>query len=188
MSLYRRRFRRSFSPARGGLRRSAQAANRPVKIALPRPVISHTHIGPGDHPRIRIGAQQRYITAIGHESWSRSADGQPETAVGQTRLLYAGTNRMTATRLRARSAGGNAMRAPGEAPALMALEMRHGRDGGEAWLDPIAFRIKNDTQVDPRSPSGHSRSASWSNACASGGALRLEPAQREAGFGPEAIG
>ena len=51
-------------------------------------------------------------------------DGEPETAVVQTRLLYAGANRMTAMRLAVLDLPeGNAMRAPGEAPGMMALEI-----------------------------------------------------------------
>ena len=50
--------------------------------------------------------------------------GKPETAVDQTRLLYAGANRMTAMRLAMLDLPeGNAMRAPGEAPGMMALEI-----------------------------------------------------------------
>ena len=42
----------------------------------------------------------------------------------QTRLLYAGANRMTAMKLATLDLPeGNAMRAPGEAPGLMALEI-----------------------------------------------------------------
>ena len=44
--------------------------------------------------------------------------------MAQTKLLYAGANRMTAMRLAVLDLPeGNAMRAPGEAPGLMALEI-----------------------------------------------------------------
>jgi xanthine dehydrogenase YagR molybdenum-binding subunit len=43
------------------------------------------------------------------------------------------------------------MRAPGEAPGLMALESPWTRwQKSSAWI-PIEFRIRNDTQVDPES-------------------------------------
>ena len=88
----------------------ARAAKRPVKVALPRPlIINNTTHRPATIQRIRIGAtKEGKITAIGHESWSGNLPGgDPETAVGQTRLLYAGANRMTAMRTaRARSCGG----------------------------------------------------------------------------------
>jgi xanthine dehydrogenase YagR molybdenum-binding subunit len=47
---------------------------------------------------------------------------------------------------------GNAMRAPGEAPGLMALEIAMDEMAEKLGLDPVAFRIRNDTQVDPGHP------------------------------------
>lgn len=47
---------------------------------------------------------------------------------------------------------GNAMRAPGEAPGLMALEIAVDEMAEKLGMDPIEFRIKNDTQVDPENP------------------------------------
>jgi xanthine dehydrogenase YagR molybdenum-binding subunit len=44
------------------------------------------------------------------------------------------------------------MRAPGEAPGLMALEVAMDEMAEKLGLDPIAFRILNDTQVDPEKP------------------------------------
>jgi xanthine dehydrogenase YagR molybdenum-binding subunit len=134
----------------------ARAAGRPVKVALPRPFIfNNTTHRPATIQRIRIGAtRDGKITAIGHESWSGDLPGGgPETAVGQTRLLYAGANRMTAMRLAVLDLPeGNAMRAPGEAPGMMALEIAIDEMAEKLGLDPIAFRIKNDTQVDPEHP------------------------------------
>src|SRR5882757_3960250 len=76
----------------------ARAAGRPVKVALQRPLIFNnaTHRA-ATIQRIRIGAtQDGKITAIGHECWSGNLNGgKPEAAVEQTRLLYAGANRLT---------------------------------------------------------------------------------------------
>jgi xanthine dehydrogenase YagR molybdenum-binding subunit len=47
---------------------------------------------------------------------------------------------------------GNAMRAPGEAPGLMALEIAMDEMAEKLGLDPVEFRIANDTQVDPEKP------------------------------------
>jgi len=134
----------------------ARAARRPVKVALPRPIMTNntTH-RPATIQRIRIGAtRDGQITTIGHESWSGDLpNGSPETAVGQTRLLYAGANRMTAMRLAVLDLPeGNAMRAPGEAPGLMALEVAMDEMAEKLGLDPIAFRIMNDTHFDPEHP------------------------------------
>jgi xanthine dehydrogenase YagR molybdenum-binding subunit len=135
----------------------ARAAGRPVKVALTRPfMFNNTTHRPATIQRIRIGAtQDGKITAMGHESWSGDLPGGgPEAAVYQTRLLYAGANRMTTTRLAVLDLPeGNAMRAPGEAPGMMALEIAIDEMAEKLGLDPIEFRVRNDTQVDPENPS-----------------------------------
>ncbi len=134
----------------------ARAAGRPVKVALQRPLIANntTH-RPATIQRIRIGATaDGGITAIAHESWSGDLPGGgPETAVNQTRLLYAGAHRMTAMRLAELDLPeGNAMRAPGEAPGMMALEVAMDELAERLQMDPVALRIRNDTMVDPEKP------------------------------------
>ena len=134
----------------------ARAARRPVKVALTRPqLMNNTTHRPATIQRLRLGATRAgKITAIGHESWSGDLEGgKPETAVMQTRLLYAGANRMTAMRLAVLDLPeGNAMRAPGEAPGLMALEIAMDELAEKLKMDPIALRILNDTKVDPEKP------------------------------------
>ncbi|WP_213285582.1 aldehyde oxidoreductase molybdenum-binding subunit PaoC [Bradyrhizobium sp. sGM-13] len=134
----------------------ARATGRPVKVALPRPfVFNNTTHRPATIQRIRIGAaRDGKISAIGHEEWSGNLPGgRPEGAVAQTRLLYAGANRMTATRLAELNLPeGNAMRAPGEASGMMALEIAVDEMAERLGMDPIEFRIINDTQVDPEKP------------------------------------
>jgi xanthine dehydrogenase YagR molybdenum-binding subunit len=135
---------------------AARAAKRPVKVSLTRPLIANntTH-RPATIQRIRIGASpEGKITAIAHESTSGNLpDGKPETAVSQTQLLYAGANRLVAMRLAHLDLPeGNAMRAPGEAPGMMALEVAMDEMAEKLGLDPIQFRVINDTQVDPEKP------------------------------------
>jgi xanthine dehydrogenase YagR molybdenum-binding subunit len=134
----------------------AWAAGRPVKVTLQRPLIfNNTTHRPATVQRIRIGAgQDGKITAIAHESWSGNLDGgKPEDAIAQTRLLYAGANRKTALRLASLDLPeGNSMRAPGEAPGLMALEIAMDEMAEKLGIDPLEFRILNDTQVDPEKP------------------------------------
>ncbi len=134
----------------------ARAINRPVKVMLPRPMIpNNTTHRPATIQHIRIGTDRDgHITAISHQSWSGNLpDGTPETAVQQTELLYAGANRLTGLRLaKLDLPEGNAMRAPGEAPGLMALEIAIDEIAEKVGMDPIAFRILNDTQVDPANP------------------------------------
>jgi xanthine dehydrogenase YagR molybdenum-binding subunit len=134
----------------------ARVARRPVKVALTRPqLVNGTVHRPATIQRIRIGADRDgKITAIAHESWSGNLpDGRPETAVEQTKLLYAGAHRLTAMRLAALDLPeGNSMRAPGEAPGMMALEMAMDEMAEKLGMDPVRFRIVNDTQVDPAEP------------------------------------
>jgi xanthine dehydrogenase YagR molybdenum-binding subunit len=134
----------------------ARAAKRPVKVALQRPLMfNNTTHRPATIQRIRIGAtRDGKITAIGHESWSGDLPGgKADGAVSQTRLLYAGAHRMTATRLATLDLPeGNAMRAPGEATGMMALEIAVDEMAEKLGIDPIEFRILNDTQVDPEKP------------------------------------
>ncbi|WP_027547825.1 aldehyde oxidoreductase molybdenum-binding subunit PaoC [Bradyrhizobium sp. WSM2254] len=134
----------------------ARAAGRPVKVAMQRPLIANntTH-RPATRQRIRIGCKQDgAIVAIAHESGSgNQSGGSPEAAVSQTRLLYAGSDRLTKLRLAVLDLPeGNAMRAPGEAPGMMALEIAIDEVAEKFGMDPVAFRIKNDTQVDPEKP------------------------------------
>jgi xanthine dehydrogenase YagR molybdenum-binding subunit len=135
---------------------SRAIGGRPVKLALARPqVMNNTTHRPATIQRLRIGAQKDgKITAIAHESWSGDLPGGgPETAPNATRLLYAGANRMTATRLAVLDLPeGNAMRAPGEAVGLLALEAAMDELAEKLKMDPVQLRIINDTQVDPEKP------------------------------------
>jgi xanthine dehydrogenase YagR molybdenum-binding subunit len=134
----------------------ARAAGRPVKVALQRPLIfNNTVHRAATMQRIRIGAtRDGKIIAIGHESWSGNLPGgHAEAAVNPTRLAYAGANRLTTTRLAALDLPeGNSMRAPGDAAGSMALEIAIDEIAEKLRVDPIEFRILNDTQVDPENP------------------------------------
>ena len=110
---------------------------------------------PATIQRIQIGAApDGKIIAIGHESLSGNLpDGRTEPTTLSTRALYAGANRMTRVRLAVLDlAEGNAMRAPGEAPGMMALEIAMDEMAEKLGMDPVRFRILNDTQVDPEKP------------------------------------
>jgi xanthine dehydrogenase YagR molybdenum-binding subunit len=134
----------------------AKAAKRPVKLALARPQVpNNTTHRPATIQRVRLGATpDGKLTAIAHDSTSGNLpNGKPETAVSQTKLLYAGPNRLTFMRLAELDLPeGNAMRAPGEAPGLMVLEMAMDEMAEKLRMDPVQFRIVNDTQVDPENP------------------------------------
>ncbi|MBB5687280.1 aldehyde oxidoreductase molybdenum-binding subunit PaoC [Sphingobium boeckii] len=131
----------------------ARAAGRPVKVAIARPQIpNNTTHRPATIQRIRIGADKNgVIDAIGHEVWSGDLPGGGiESAAMQTRLLYGGKNRMTAHRLAVLDLPeGNAMRAPGEAVGLLALEVAMDELAEKCGVDPVELRIRNDVQYDP---------------------------------------
>lgn len=131
----------------------ARAAKRPVKVALQRPLmINNTTHRPATIQRVRLGADRDgKVTAIAHESWSGDlTGGKADGAVHQTRMLYAGDNRMTATRLAVLDLPeANAMRAPGEATGHMALEAAMDELADNLGMDPVELRIRNDTQVVP---------------------------------------
>ncbi len=127
-----------------------------MKVALPRPLmINNTVHRPATIQRIRLGATaDGKLTAFAHESWSGDLPGgKPEAAVRPSRIMYAAANRMTTTRLAELDLPeGNAMRAPGDAPGQMALEIAMDEMAEKLKLDPIEFRVLNDTQVDPENP------------------------------------
>jgi len=134
---------------------AAKQVGRPVKVTLQRALMfNNTTHRAATIQRIRIGAgKDGRITAIGHESWSGNLGERPETATAPTKLLYASANRMTRLRVvHLDLPEANAMRAPGETPGMMALEIAMDEMAEKLGLDPVAFRILNDTQVDPENP------------------------------------
>ncbi|NIJ06681.1 xanthine dehydrogenase YagR molybdenum-binding subunit [Sphingomonas vulcanisoli] len=135
---------------------AAKTARRPVKIAMQRPLmINNATHRPATIQRVQLGANQDgRLTAIAHASTSGNLpDGEPETAVSQTKLFYAAPNRETYMKLaRMDLPEGNAMRAPGEAPGLMALEMAMDELAEALNMDPVELRVVNDTQFDPEKP------------------------------------
>ncbi|GAC1429428.1 MAG: xanthine dehydrogenase family protein molybdopterin-binding subunit [Burkholderiaceae bacterium] len=134
----------------------ARAAGRPVKVSLQRALIpNNTTHRAATIQRLRIGAtKDGKITAIAHESWSGDLPGgSPEAGAIQTRSLYAGPHRMTSNRLAVLDLPeANAMRAPNEASGLATLEIAMDEMAEKLGMDPIDFRILNDTQVVPDYP------------------------------------
>ncbi|WP_128253687.1 aldehyde oxidoreductase molybdenum-binding subunit PaoC [Falsirhodobacter deserti] len=135
----------------------AKKAGRPVKVALPRPmVINNTTHRAETIQHIRIGAtKEGKITAIFHDCVSNTPPGGAgEDATNQTRYFYAGEHRLIVNRLaQVRLPESNSMRAPGEAAGLMALEVAMDEMAEKLGMDPVEFRIANDTQVVPENPS-----------------------------------
>ncbi|PZN96956.1 MAG: xanthine dehydrogenase [Alphaproteobacteria bacterium] len=132
---------------------AARQLGRPVKVALTRPQIyNHTSHRPATIQRLRLGAGiDGKLLAIGHDVWCGNLpEGEAENAADQTKLLYAGANRLLRTRKTELDLPlGASMRAPGEAVGLLALECAMDELAEKLGLDPIEFRILNDTQFDP---------------------------------------
>jgi len=134
---------------------AAREVGRPVKVTLQRALMfNNTTHRAATIQRLRLGASKDgRLTAIAHESWSGNLGDRPEAATAPTRLLYAGANRMTRLHVAHLDLPeASAMRAPGEAPGMMALEIAMDEMAEKLQLDPVAFRVLNDTQVDPESP------------------------------------
>ena len=132
---------------------AARVAGRPVKLVLQRPIMFNNTIHrPKTIQHVRLGAgRDGRLTAIGHDSWSGNLrGGRTEPCTLPTRLLYRGENRLLRRYLATLDlAEGNAMRAPGEAPGMMAFEVAMDELAEKLDMDPVALRIANDTQVDP---------------------------------------
>ena len=160
----------------------ARKVGRPVKVALARHQIpNNTTHRPATIQRIRLGANKDgVIDAIAHEVWSGDQPGgAPETAAMQTRLLYGGANRMTAHRLVTLNLPeGNAMRAPGEAVGLLALEVAMDELAEACGVDPVELRIRNDVQFDPEAGSQRPFSSRKLVECLRAGADRFGWAKR----------
>jgi xanthine dehydrogenase YagR molybdenum-binding subunit len=135
---------------------ASRLAGRPVKIALPRALlVNNTTHRPATIQRVRLGAERDgRLIAIGHESWSGNLPGgSPERCTLPTASLYAAPNRMLRARLSVLDLPeGNAMRAPGETPGMMAFEVAMDELAEKLGIDPVELRLRNDTQVDPMKP------------------------------------
>ncbi|MCW1887439.1 xanthine dehydrogenase family protein molybdopterin-binding subunit [Luteolibacter flavescens] len=134
----------------------ARLARRPVKLALERAhIMNNTGHRAATVQRIRLGStRDGKLTSIAHEGWSGNLPGgRPENSVAQTRLLYAAPHRFIALRkLDLDLPEGDSMRAPGEAPGLMALEIAMDEMAEKLGMDPVEFRVINDTMEDPEKP------------------------------------
>lgn len=135
----------------------SRAAGRPVKVALPRPFMANNTIHRSQTiQRIRLGAgRDGRLTAISHEAASHALPGgRGEDATAQTPYFYAGANRRTLHhKVTLTLPESSDMRAPNEASGLMALEIAMDEMAEKLGMDPVAFRIVNDTQVNPSKPS-----------------------------------
>ena len=127
---------------------------RPVRVVLTRQQMFHvtTH-RPASIQRVRLGAERDgTLTSLAHQSFAQSAraDEYAEPIVTATRSLYAAPNRLTSQRIAALDLPvADAMRAPGEAIGLLALEQAMDELAARLAMDPIELRLKNEPKEDP---------------------------------------
>jgi xanthine dehydrogenase YagR molybdenum-binding subunit len=134
----------------------SRAARRPVKLALPRPMmINNTTHRSATVQRIRLAANaDGRLTGIWHEAASHTLPGgRGEDSTAQSPFFYAGANRRIIHHLVDMNLPeASDMRAPGEASGLMALEIAMDEMAEKLGMDPVRFRVLNDTQVNPSDP------------------------------------
>src|SRR5216683_3609571 len=155
---------------------AAQAAGRPVKLALTRQqMFALVGYRTPTIQRMRLGAERDgQLTAIAHDVVEQTAtihEFADPTAV-PTRVMYAAPNRRTTHRLARLDVPATAwMRAPGECPGMFALESAMDELAIACGLDPIELRIRNEPEIDPET--GHPFSSRGLVACLREGARRF---------------
>ncbi len=133
---------------------AARELKRPVKVVITRQQMFHmtTHRG-ASIQRVRLAARRDgTLTGIGHESLAQSAraDAFIEPIVSSTRSLYEAASRLTEMRIAVLDLPvADAMRAPGEAIGLLALEQAVDELADRLGMDPIELRLKNEPKQDP---------------------------------------
>ncbi|GAB7045611.1 xanthine dehydrogenase family protein molybdopterin-binding subunit [Catenuloplanes indicus] len=135
---------------------AAKVTGRPVKLALPRQAL-FTMVGyrTPTIQRVRLGAtKDGTLTAITHDAVSQSSrlfEFAEQTAV-VTRHMYAAAHRRTGHRLvRLDMPTPRWMRAPGEAPGMVALECAMDELAYALGIDPIELRARNEPDAEPES-------------------------------------
>lgn len=133
---------------------AARRLGRPVKVALTRRQIFHdVGVRPTSIQRIRLAAgQDGKLIALGHDATMHTNRQEEfvEASALATRSFYAAPNRLTRHRLVPLDMlRGEDVRAPGEAPGLLALESAMDELAHALKMDPIELRIRNEPKVDP---------------------------------------
>jgi xanthine dehydrogenase YagR molybdenum-binding subunit len=133
---------------------AARELNRPVKVVLTRQQIFHLlGVRPITSQRVRLAAgRDGRLVALGHDVTMHSnplAEYAEQTATC-ARALYAAPNRLTRHKLTDLDVPrGEDVRAPGEAPGLLAVESAMDELAVELGMDPIDLRILNEPAVHP---------------------------------------
>lgn len=132
---------------------ASKMLGRPVKITVTRQqMFTNTGMRQFDEQVMKIGAKKDgTLTALAHHTTSHCAiDVQYyETCGNVSKMLYKTPNNEITHRLIPLNLQcPDSMRAPGEATGSFALECAMDEMAWKLKMDPIDFRIKNDTQID----------------------------------------
>ena len=133
---------------------AARHLKRPVKVGLTRRQIFHdVGVRPTSIQRIRLGAERDgRLVAIAHDATMHTNPQEEfvETSALATRGFYPAPHRLTRHRLVPLDMlRGEDVRAPGEAPGLLAFEFAMDELAHAVDMDPIELRIRNEPTVDP---------------------------------------
>ncbi|MCB1742717.1 MAG: xanthine dehydrogenase family protein molybdopterin-binding subunit [Gammaproteobacteria bacterium] len=156
--------------------RAARELRRPVKVVLTRPDVFQTTSRRSETiQRLRLGADGHgRISAIAHETWCANSPGNTffEPAGISTTFVYGGEHRRVRHRLAETDVLMTAaVRAPGEAVGMLALECAMDELAEKLQLDPIELRRRNEPDRDPQT--GRPFSARSLIACMEDGARRF---------------
>ncbi|CAN5167351.1 xanthine dehydrogenase family protein molybdopterin-binding subunit [soil metagenome] len=133
---------------------ASKILGRPVKTAMTRQqMFAMSGHRPQTLQRVRLGAEaDGRLTAIAHEGTMHTARFHEftESVAAATRSLYAAPNRLTRHRLvKLDVPMADAMRAPGEAVGMLAIEEAMDELACRLDLDPIELRVRNEPTLDP---------------------------------------
>ncbi|WP_066648196.1 MULTISPECIES: xanthine dehydrogenase family protein molybdopterin-binding subunit [Sphingomonas] len=134
----------------------AEKVGRPVKVALTRQQLFHSVYGRADtHQRVRLAAgPDGKLTAMAQDSVTSQKTGlnffEP-VALGALSLYAAPARSFTTKIVKINVTAAGAVRAPGEAVGMMALEAAMDEMAEQLGMDPIDFRKANEPSVDPTS-------------------------------------
>ncbi|MFF1628591.1 molybdopterin cofactor-binding domain-containing protein [Streptomyces sp. NPDC058272] len=133
---------------------AARTLRQPIKVALTRQQIFHlVGMRPTSSQRVRLGAaRDGRLAAIAHDVTMHTNPDMEfaEQTAATTRSLYAAPHRLTSHRLTPLDLPRGAdVRAPGEAPGLLAVESAMDELADALGMDPVELRIRNEPTVDP---------------------------------------
>lgn len=133
---------------------AAKMVGKPVQVTVTRQqMFTNTGLRQHNEQKLKVGAKKDgTLTALSHETLSHTSptlEYQEVCGLG-TQMLYKVPNNFVTHRLVPLNLQTPfAMRAPGEATGSFALESAMDEMAWKLRMDPIDFRVKNDTQTDP---------------------------------------